>query len=832
MTTSHGTPQDKNSAPRKPDAPLFDNIPAELQARKQWVTWRHEWIANKARWAKVPYIPGTLKKAKANSHGTWRSFADAMNAYLGRPDYFDGIGYVFSKDDPYRGGDLDNCLDEHGNLITDIAKEFMPQIGTYAEISQSGTGIKFIGKADNCDGCKTSLGEMYSERRFFALTGNVWRNQKRIEETQVVFDVLLARLKPTAGSGHHTRKDIEAPEGGWAAQHSADEWSEARRLARNVVRDELGGNEHGLPKGIKPTALSAFAFLRDIDGMIAKWPWASSLVYRADGTVDDSYLCCLCAEGLRLISYEFPRFIAVMSHYHGQRLLDKHQGNPASVRDALAYKWHEAGERLAAKGQLKPAGYTPKVQPKPAERDVIYSKRGRGGDHAALVDKVYTLLQEHSVGTHADVNISQLAADMGIHRRTVTTVLDELQASGRIGERKKQAGGKGLLIDLAPKRDVIYSEIAAPVLTVVKPDEKRGELLLEEYSNNHTVYLLEQPFDHISQQPTELETLDTLTDLVEQGLDLARATNVATRKMYGFVLDFVLTYGTKPYKPASVAAEYDEVLTLQQYQRRAERIREKPTGTLRGLADSMATQSAKYQQRGEYKRAYAYRCIAETCLTEIERRENIPLDEQGMPLQPAAGMPMPSKEQIAWAEKPMIVDTDAWQQWCAEQTPQPAPTSVGMAEYSALWAKWGMGADLSHLAAPQAVRHVAMNTHAVLLRHGLQFAPFVMLETQTCPQTTLNDTQIDESPMSSPTAQVENTSPQNVTQRAVINITSADVSTGAALDVAPGWIVRKFGRQWYAHHEATNTYTYTATKAQAIAVSRQAEQRHAAMAAD
>jgi putative DNA primase/helicase len=60
--------------------------------------------------------------------------------YQERPDYFDGIGYMFLADDPYVGGDFDHC--QEAGQLSDFAQQHLP--ATYAEISPSGNGIKFI----------------------------------------------------------------------------------------------------------------------------------------------------------------------------------------------------------------------------------------------------------------------------------------------------------------------------------------------------------------------------------------------------------------------------------------------------------------------------------------------------------------------------------------------------------------------------------------------------------------------------------------------------------------------------------------------------------------
>ena len=103
---------------RARDAGDMSSIPAELTARRQWVVWRYEKRDGKP--TKVPYqacaptnrgaASGTVRKRPASTTdpSTWRSFQEAAIALRDGP--FDGIGYVFSENDPYCGVDFDECV--------------------------------------------------------------------------------------------------------------------------------------------------------------------------------------------------------------------------------------------------------------------------------------------------------------------------------------------------------------------------------------------------------------------------------------------------------------------------------------------------------------------------------------------------------------------------------------------------------------------------------------------------------------------------------------------------------------------------------------------------
>jgi len=86
---------------------VFDKIPGELQALRQWLLWRLE--ERDARMTKVPYQPSG-RHADVTATKTWNTFDVCVRALqTGR---FSGIGFVFAKGSAsYAGVDLDKCRD-------------------------------------------------------------------------------------------------------------------------------------------------------------------------------------------------------------------------------------------------------------------------------------------------------------------------------------------------------------------------------------------------------------------------------------------------------------------------------------------------------------------------------------------------------------------------------------------------------------------------------------------------------------------------------------------------------------------------------------------------
>jgi len=158
---------------------MFEKIPKELKERVQWVCWRM--AVKNGRQTKIPVSPWG-GSAKTNDSSTWSTFDHAK----GSADMcgLDGIGFVFTADDPYVGIDIDHCRGAGGDL-TSIAEEIMERYDSYTEISPSGNGLHII-----CEmkvpftGKRMTWMEVYAERRFFCSTGDVFRGKDEIKEME------------------------------------------------------------------------------------------------------------------------------------------------------------------------------------------------------------------------------------------------------------------------------------------------------------------------------------------------------------------------------------------------------------------------------------------------------------------------------------------------------------------------------------------------------------------------------------------------------------------------------------------------------------------------
>jgi primase-polymerase (primpol)-like protein len=142
-----------------------ESIPEELRVRPQWVVWRA--VGEKPD--KVPYSARTGRNASSTDLMTWSTFEEALEAY--KRGEFAGLGFMFSSGDPYTGIDLDNCVDEDGE-IAPWALEIIRYFDSYTELSASASGLHIIVCGDVPNRRKGDI-EVYGSRRFFTVTGHV-----------------------------------------------------------------------------------------------------------------------------------------------------------------------------------------------------------------------------------------------------------------------------------------------------------------------------------------------------------------------------------------------------------------------------------------------------------------------------------------------------------------------------------------------------------------------------------------------------------------------------------------------------------------------------------
>jgi hypothetical protein len=171
------------------------NVPEELRPKKAWVGWAPD---PKTQRPKCPVlISAKARRASTRRSETWSSF-DAASAFYGK--YADGstvgVGYVFAKEDGLVYVDVDDAVDERGD-VREWALPFVePFISrSYIELSPSGRGLHIIGKGklpegagfggkanfpQHATGAKVPEVALFAHGKYTTITGRVWKGHLKI----------------------------------------------------------------------------------------------------------------------------------------------------------------------------------------------------------------------------------------------------------------------------------------------------------------------------------------------------------------------------------------------------------------------------------------------------------------------------------------------------------------------------------------------------------------------------------------------------------------------------------------------------------------------------
>ncbi|SEP14477.1 hypothetical protein SAMN04487948_11678 [Halogranum amylolyticum] len=116
-------------------------------------------------------MPGVGSFASSTDPETWADFETAV-AYLER-GRADGVGFVFTEEDPIVGVDLDDCRDPESGDVDDDAQDIITRLESYTEVSPSGTGYHVLiqGALPDRRNRRGKI-ECYDTARFFTVTGD------------------------------------------------------------------------------------------------------------------------------------------------------------------------------------------------------------------------------------------------------------------------------------------------------------------------------------------------------------------------------------------------------------------------------------------------------------------------------------------------------------------------------------------------------------------------------------------------------------------------------------------------------------------------------------
>lgn len=149
--------------------PTRETVPEALLGYEQWLCWRAEERDGKA--TKIPIDPATGEFASTTDPETWASFETAREQVQFGTE--DGLGFVFTDDDPIVGIDLDECRDPETGTSKAWARDVIETLDSYTEVSPSGTGFHVLVEGDLPTG-RNRKGdiELYETARFFTFTAD------------------------------------------------------------------------------------------------------------------------------------------------------------------------------------------------------------------------------------------------------------------------------------------------------------------------------------------------------------------------------------------------------------------------------------------------------------------------------------------------------------------------------------------------------------------------------------------------------------------------------------------------------------------------------------
>ncbi|MFI8492197.1 phage/plasmid primase, P4 family [Peribacillus butanolivorans] len=220
----------------------FHNIPVELKNTPHWILWRSELREGKK--TKVPYqINGEM--AQSNNKRSWSTFPTAIKFF--EKGGYDGIGFMFSKDDPFIGIDIDHCVNE--GALTELAEDVIETVQSYTEYSPSGEGIHIIAKGKlplkgpGTGRKNPGIGlEIYRHGRYFTFTGDSLGEVlivDRTDELKVLFDKYLKEKEMPAPKVRTEQRERED----FSSLSNADLWEK-------MFNSKSGGSIKDLFQGL------------------------------------------------------------------------------------------------------------------------------------------------------------------------------------------------------------------------------------------------------------------------------------------------------------------------------------------------------------------------------------------------------------------------------------------------------------------------------------------------------------------------------------------------------------------------------------------------------
>jgi len=151
-----------------PPLPTREQLPDDLLERANWVGWRTRTYDGEERPVPCNVTGGPASVTDASARAT---FEEALARVRDGPA--DGVGYVFTDDDPFVGITLDRCRDGETGATEEWARALVDRLDSYAEVRPAETGYRVIVRGTLPPGrTRAEALELSDGARFCPVTGD------------------------------------------------------------------------------------------------------------------------------------------------------------------------------------------------------------------------------------------------------------------------------------------------------------------------------------------------------------------------------------------------------------------------------------------------------------------------------------------------------------------------------------------------------------------------------------------------------------------------------------------------------------------------------------
>ena len=223
----------------------FDKLPAELRALKQWCLWKYVDVGGEKP-TKVPFQPNG-EKVSVTDPFSWCTFEQVVRAFYNGG--FNGIGFVFSDNDPYAFIDLD-YTENHDYAARQV--KIFNEFNSYSERSPSGKGLHIIVKGAIPKGRRRDSIEVYSSERYATMTGDVFNGHSFIVDRNDLLNQLFSQMGGLPTIQTYNGNDLERE----------DDATIIKRAMEATNGERFGALLRGEFQGLYPSQSEAdFAFI-------------------------------------------------------------------------------------------------------------------------------------------------------------------------------------------------------------------------------------------------------------------------------------------------------------------------------------------------------------------------------------------------------------------------------------------------------------------------------------------------------------------------------------------------------------------------------------------